>query len=197
MSEPETKVRILDAAVKIMLEESFHSVGLNQILSAVKVPKGSFYHYFRSKEELGVEMIRYFSQADNGMRRRMLLGAATEENPIQRLLIVFNFAIGKFQESGGKCPCLLQKLAAEVSNFSDAMREELAKGFSDAIEIFKMTLDEAVEKKLLPENFDTAAEAQFILDHWAGSQQRAIISRNAQPLKDSVEIFRDRLCGKA
>ena len=39
-----------------MLERSFHSVGLNQILASVKVPKGSFYHYFESKEQFGVEI---------------------------------------------------------------------------------------------------------------------------------------------
>ena len=34
-----TKERILDAAEEIMLQKSFHSVGLNEILTAVKVPK--------------------------------------------------------------------------------------------------------------------------------------------------------------
>ena len=59
-----------------MLERSFHSVGLNQILSAVKVPKGSFYHYFKSKEEFGVEMLTHYASTSNAYRRKMLL-----ENP--------------------------------------------------------------------------------------------------------------------
>ncbi|MDF1756178.1 MAG: TetR/AcrR family transcriptional regulator [Verrucomicrobiales bacterium] len=193
MNEPDTKQRILDAAVEMMLEQSFHSVGLNQILSSVKVPKGSFYHYFPSKEQFGVELLRHYADTSNDYRRKMLLNNEVEENPVQRLLTFFTSAVGRFQESGGKCPCLLQKLATEVANFSDSMREELATAFADAIIIFRQTLDEAVTKEFLPQGFDTASEAEFIMDHWAGAQQRALISRDAKPLRDTVEMFRERL----
>ena len=60
MSDRPTKERILDAAEQIMLEKSFHSVGLNEILKAVGVPKGSFYHHFESKEQFGVEMLKHY-----------------------------------------------------------------------------------------------------------------------------------------
>ena len=64
MSDRTTKERILDAAEGLMLEKSFHSVGLTEILEAVKVPKGSFYHHFKSKEQFGVEMLkRYVANA--------------------------------------------------------------------------------------------------------------------------------------
>ena len=176
-----------------MLEQSFHSVGLNQLLASVNVPKGSFYHYFKSKEELGVELVRQFAANDNAQRRKILTDQSLEENPIQRLFVLWASVIDKLQESGGKCPCLLQKLGNEVANYSDAMREELAKGFRDAIGIFQLPLDEAVEKGLLPAEMDTAAEASFIIDFWAGAHQRAIISRDPQPLLDALELFRARL----
>ena len=60
MSDRTTKERILDAAEELMLEKSFHSVGLTEILEAVKVPKGSFYHHFKSKEQFGVEMLKHY-----------------------------------------------------------------------------------------------------------------------------------------
>lgn len=176
-----------------MLERSFHSVGLNEILSAVKVPKGSFYHYFKSKEQFGVEMLRHYANGANARRRQMLLDDEIEEDPIERLLFLFNSEIGSILETGGKCPCLMQKLATEVSDFSAPMREELAKGFTDTIAIFKQALDEAVAKNRLPHDFDTASEAAFIMDLWAGAQQRTAVSRNVEPLRRAVGIIRDRL----
>ena len=193
MSDRNTKERILDAAEEIILEESFHSVGINQILSAVGVPKGSFYHYFSSKEEFGAEMIRHYVSRENSRRSRILLNSDIESDPVQRLLTFFETTIGSIQESGGKCPCLLQKLAAEVSNFSDTMREELGKGFAGVIRIFKELLDEAVSKDLLHADLDTEAEATFIMDLWAGAQQRTIITRTTDPTRRAVEIFRQRL----
>ena len=74
---PTTKERILDAAEEIMLQKSFHSVGLNEILSAVKVPKGSFYHYFQSKEQFGVELLKHYVAGASIYKRRALLTTET------------------------------------------------------------------------------------------------------------------------
>jgi len=193
VSEVPTKERILDAAEEIMLERGFHAVGLNQILSAVKVPKGSFYHYFDSKEQFGVEMLRHYANESNARKRSLLLDSDVEENPIERLFALFDLTVGKFQENGGKCPCLMLKLAAEVANFSDSMREELVKSFIETTSIVQQALDQAVAKGLLAESFDTASEAGFILDLWTGAQQRAAIFRKVTPLRRAMKIFAERL----
>lgn len=82
---PNTKERILDAAEGIMLQKSFHSVGLNEILSAVKVPKGSFYHYFQSKEQFGVELLKHYVADASAYKRKCLLTAELSEDPAERL----------------------------------------------------------------------------------------------------------------
>src|SRR5436189_2079852 len=84
---PTTKERILEAAEEIMLQKSFHSVGLNEILAAVKVPKGSFYHYFQSKEQFGVELLRHYVAEASAWKRRLLLSTEQEPNPYERLMI--------------------------------------------------------------------------------------------------------------
>ena len=52
---PITDVRqhILDVAHPLLLRKGFTGVGLAEVLAAAKVPKGSFYHYFGSKEVFG------------------------------------------------------------------------------------------------------------------------------------------------
>ncbi|MGI9240087.1 MAG: TetR/AcrR family transcriptional regulator [Verrucomicrobiales bacterium] len=193
MSERPTKERILDAAEEIMLARSFHSVGLNQILAAVEVPKGSFYHYFASKEQFGVEMLRHYANGSSEYKRRMLLDGEIETNPLQRLYAFFNSMIGKIQENGGRCPCLIQKLASEVADFSEPMRVELAESFADSIEILKQLLDEAVSKRQLPGDFETAKEAALIQDLWFGALQRATIYRKIEPLRQAVTQIHERL----
>ncbi len=186
MKEAVTKERILNAAEEIMLEGSFHSVGLNQILSAVKVPKGSFYHYFESKEQFGVEILRHYAECENRKRREILLVADKIEDPVERLLEFFHSAIDGMEKAGGKCPCLIQKLATEVSNFSEPMREELAKGFSETIRILEQVLDEAIENNIISDDVDTARQAELILDVWTGAQQRATIFQNVEPLRQTL-----------
>src|SRR5689334_16510835 len=122
-----TKERILDAAEEIMLAKSFHSVGLNEILSAVKVPKGSFYHYFASKEQFGVELIRHYVNEHTAKLRKFLM--ASGMTGLERICSQWDYLIGKMAEcscAGGAC--LVAKFSLEVANFSEPMREALAAG---------------------------------------------------------------------
>ena len=122
---PTTKERILEAAEEIMLQKSFHSVGLNEILSAVKVPKGSFYHYFQSKEQFGVELLKHYVADATAFKRRALLSNELAENPLERLLALFDLHIARFFESGCQRGCLVVKLSTEVATVSDDMRAVL------------------------------------------------------------------------
>src|SRR5260370_27559509 len=90
-----TKERILEAAEEIMLQKSFHSVGLNEILSAVKVPKGSFYHYFQSKEQFGVELLKHYVADASVFKRRALLTTELAADPFERLIAYFGLNIVK------------------------------------------------------------------------------------------------------
>ncbi len=58
----DVRQHIIDTAQKIMSCKGFSAVGLNEILRTAGVPKGSFYHYFESKESFGVVLLdAYFT----------------------------------------------------------------------------------------------------------------------------------------
>ena len=65
----DTRQQILDTARGIIVGKGFSAVGLSEILAAAGVPKGSFYHWFRSKEQFGEALLErqvpvcYCSQA--------------------------------------------------------------------------------------------------------------------------------------
>ena len=193
MNNQTTKDRILDAAEEIMLEKSFHSVGLKQILNVAKVPKGSFYHYFESKEQFGTEMLKHYMDQAGENKRRMLIYSDNESDPLKRLFIYLDGSIDFIQSVAGRFPCLALKLASEVSDLSETMREELARGFEDWITIFCEVLDEAVAQNLLPANFNSASEAQLIQDLWSGAVQRAVINRSSEPVSHAVEHIKSRI----
>lgn len=185
MTTPHTKERILDAAETLMWEKSFHSVGLNEILKAVGVPKGSFYHYFESKEHFGVELLKHYIAEATRQKTEMLLTDKTEADPIKRLLLSLESTITTFQENGGKCPCLVLKLASEVSSLSEAMREVLAQGMPVWMGILAGVFDEAIATGNLAASVDSTAEAALVRDLWAGAIQRSTISQSPEPMKQA------------
>ena len=193
MSQRTTKERILDAAEKLMLEKSFHSVGLTEILKAVKVPKGSFYHHFESKEQFGVEMLKHYVAGASGCKRRVLLATEPEENPRRRVLSFLNSTIEAFRDGDGKCPCLVIKLASEVADFSDAMRKVLEEGHREWNAILQSVIREGIEKIALKCTDEPAKVASLINDLWSGAIQRATILRSPEPLENALGFIASEL----
>lgn len=190
MSDRTTKERILDAAEGLMLEKSFHSVGLTEILEAVKVPKGSFYHHFKSKEQFGVEMLKHYVADATAYKAALLLSATPEADPLRRLLSFFEGTICRILETQGKCPCLVLKLSAEVADLSEPMREVLAAGNREWIAILEKVLQEGVKKKKIAATVQPAGMAVIIHDLWNGAMQRSAINRDATPPRDALNFVR-------
>lgn len=190
MSEQTTKERILLTGEEIMLERSFHSVGLKQILDTANVPKGSFYHYFKSKEQFGVEMLRHYMDAETQKKRSMFF---SEDAPLEKLFTSLERVKEHTQSDIDKFPCLALKLAAEVSDMSEAMRKELERGFKQWIAIFFEVFENAKEKNMLPETFNSDGEAQFIHDLITGAVHRSVINRSPEPVWNAVDIVKSRI----
>ncbi len=193
VTEITTKERILDAAETLMLDKSFHSVGLNEILAAVKVPKGSFYHYFDSKEQFGVEMLKHYVANAVAYKTRQLLSPGSTKNALRRLIAFLEDNAARCQEAGGKCPCLLVKLTSEVADFSDSMRKVLADGNNKGIAILEELLREGMDRGEISTEVDPAVMAPVIQDLWTGALQRAATQRNTAPLRQVIAYLKTEL----
>ncbi len=193
MSDRSTKERILDAAEGLMLEKSFHSVGLNEILKAVQVPKGSFYHHFESKEQFGVEMLRHYVAESTAYKSKLLLSPTPEPDPLLRLLTYLESNVCRTLESEGKCPCLVIKLASEVADFSEPMREVLAQGTREWVAIFEKLLSEGVQKGKMAACIEPSTMAPVILDLWTGAMHRASTTRSVASLREAIAFLKSIL----
>jgi TetR/AcrR family transcriptional repressor of nem operon len=186
-----TKERIFEAAEGIMLAKSFHSVGLNEILTAVKVPKGSFYHYFESKEKFGAELLAHYLDQHIARITRVLL--SSELSPLDRLLTFFEGMISHTLQGECKQSCLVAKLGSEVASFSEEMRAVLAKGMGEWRKIYEQVVAEGQANGTIRADLDAPLAAAFLQDTWQGAMNRMQIERSIAPLHSAVELFRSTL----
>lgn len=193
MSEPHTKERIIEAAEEIMWKRSFHSVGLNEILKAVGVPKGSFYHWFESKEHFGVELLKHYITAATDEKNHALFSDQIEKHPMKRLIAFLETSIAKFEESGKKCPCLVLKLASEVTDLSEPMRKVLAQGMTTWLGLLAGVFDEAKVLGHIAKDVDSRSEAELFRDFWAGAIQRSSISKFTEPMRRALAFLSQRI----
>ena len=190
---PTTKERILDAAEGIMLQKSFHSVGLNEILSAVKVPKGSFYHYFQSKEQFGVELLKHYVADASAYKRKCMLSTELSEDPAERLAAYFDLTIANLMGNSCQCSCLVAKLATEVASFSDDMRAVLAEGMREWRGFMEKLVLEGQEKGVFRKELSAQTTAMMMQDLWMGANQRMQVEKTVAPLRAAALFIRGYL----
>ena len=109
-----------------MGRKGYSGVGLTEILTAAGVPKGSFYHYFASKDAFGEAMVAaYFEDYLAGMDAIIGRSGLTAA---ERLMLYF--ADWRENQVAYDCQgrCLAVKLGAEVADLSEPMRLALKAG---------------------------------------------------------------------
>jgi TetR/AcrR family transcriptional repressor of nem operon len=96
-------------------------------------------------------------------------------------------------ENGCQQCCLVLKLGTEVSSMSDDMREVLAAGVREWLDVYEKLIREGQAKKVMRTDLDPAAAATLLLDYWMGALQRMLIERNVSPLRTAAAFLRQFL----
>ena len=163
----DVKQHILETGRTIILGKGFSAVGLNEILATARVPKGSFYHYFKSKESFGEALVNNYV-ADYLAHIDALL--QPDGSPAaERLLRYWNSWKTTGESDTAQCNCLVVKLSGEVSDMSEAMRVALLRGTDLIIERLGSCILEGLGDGSLSGNFDAHQSALTLYELWLGA----------------------------
>jgi len=58
----EIRKKLLEAGVSIFIDQGYHGTGIQEVVDKAGIPKGSFYNYFKSKEDFGSKTIVHFGE---------------------------------------------------------------------------------------------------------------------------------------
>ncbi|WP_437513130.1 TetR/AcrR family transcriptional regulator [Sorangium sp. So ce1099] len=186
----DVRQHILEVAKPLLLRKGFTAVGLAEVLAAAQVPKGSFYHYFGSKEAFGEAVLEdYF--ADYLARMDALL--AQQGTAAQRLMVYFRDWIDSQTGDEAQGRCLAVKLGAEVSDLSESMRAALERGTRGVIERLARCIEAGRADGSLPAAPDAQAVAAALYQTWLGASLLAKIARHRAPLDTAMASTRHLL----
>ena len=186
-----TRDRILEVGAQAVSEKSFNSCGLAEILERAGVPKGSFYHYFGSKEDFGVALIERAS-ADFIDQLRPLLGDR-QRSPLARLRGVFEQGREHCQVNGAARQCLIPKLALETSSLSEPVHAAVKAAYARWTELLAQVIREAQDAGELGRSHDPERLADVLVMLWEGATIRMQIDRSLRPVDDFLSFVFDSL----
>ncbi|MGK9171844.1 TetR/AcrR family transcriptional regulator [Yokenella regensburgei] len=184
-SEHDTREHLLATGEQLCMHRGFTGMGLSELLKTAEVPKGSFYHYFRSKEAFGVALLeRHYAAYHQRLADHFAHG---EGNYRDRLLAYYRHTLVQFCSQGIISGCLTVKLSAEVCDLSETMRSAMDKGASQIIALLASALEKGREEKCLAFSGDAQTQGQVLYSLWLGANLQAKISRSAVPLESALD----------
>jgi TetR/AcrR family transcriptional regulator, transcriptional repressor for nem operon len=188
MTDASTRDNLIEMGLQHMQETSYCSTGLNEVLALAGVSKGSFYHYFASKEEFGSAVLQRYLELEVA-RATTLLGES-KTAPIKRLRRYFEELISVYGPKGAmNGGCLLGNLSQEMANHSDLVQQTLQEGFRTWEVAIDAVLLQAVTRGELPPKTKTMEMASFILNSYEGALLRAKTERSEAPLRLFLQMI--------
>jgi TetR/AcrR family transcriptional repressor of nem operon len=187
MARTNTREEIIRKGAELIHAQGFNATGLQQILQTAGIPKGSFYFYFKSKEDFGLEIIDYFNAIISGIFTRYLSDKTTP--PLKRLEKLFDFYEAAFQKSGCSLGCPIGNLSLELADTSERLRVHLGGVIETRIKQIELCLQDAKRDKSLPASLNTADAARFIFHGFEGSILHMKVVKSIEPFRS----FRNHL----
>jgi TetR/AcrR family transcriptional repressor of nem operon len=183
----DTREHILACGGRIIHHKGFSATGLHEILQAAGVPKGSFYFYFKSKEDFGLALIDHY----HGVFAEQV-GALLEDEtlpPLERLKRFFLCFHEYFAKEGFIKGCPIGNLVQELGDVNPAFREKLNASLERLIQVVATLLQAAQDQGTLPARLSPDATARFIISAWQGALIRMKAAAGPEPLDNFLTMI--------
>jgi TetR/AcrR family transcriptional regulator, transcriptional repressor for nem operon len=191
MASKDTKSEILKAGMSIISRQGFNSTGIEAILKKANVPKGSFYHYFSSKKEFGLNVLDRFARGIDRIFTSFLEDQSLP--PITRLRNCIESLAVRFEDNNCSIGCLVANMGQELSDQDEEFRGKLAEIFTNWSGHFEKCLREARQRGDIPDDISPDHTAQFFLSGFEGALLVSKVLKSPAPLRNFIAIFFEQL----
>jgi TetR/AcrR family transcriptional repressor of nem operon len=168
--------------------ERFHALGYNacgvqEIVDAAGVPKGSFYNYFKAKELLAREVLNnYWAYAG------LEILADKSIAPIERLRRHFQHIASRYKKFGFENGCLVPKFMHEVSDSTPLLRTDLRRQVARWTALIAQAIREGQADGTISNSIDAETTARFLVESWGGATGAMKLAASRAPIDDFFSV---------
>lgn len=191
MTKQDVRARILHVGAEIIHKKGFNNTGIQEILKTAEVPKGSFYFYFKNKDDFGIQLIDYFSNFFFTNFDKCL--SDVNYTPTENLRRFFNTFLAFFENNDFCGGCPIGNLSQEMADINDMFRERLQEEFNRIKNKILECLKDGKERNEIPNHLDIEEVADFIINSWEGALIRMKVTKETTSLRIFDKIVFEHL----
>lgn len=182
---------ILKTGTELISKKGFHHVGLQEILAEAAIPKGSFYYYFKSKEDFGIKVIEYYSKTSLEFLHAYLRDSA--RTPKERILSLFHDLKSVYHSKDYREGCLLGNCSLELSDVKPTYAAVIAGELDKWQDSFEVCIRQGQEEGSVQNRKEAKKLAAFILNSWEGALLRMKADKSAYHFDLFVDFVEELL----
>ena len=187
----DTKKILLDKGLEILMHKGYNHTGIQEVLSAVGVPKGSFYHYFKSKHDFGMQILEHYGQQTEAKCQEIFEDPSA--TPLTRLKNFFTYGREKMTANNFSGGCFIGNMAQEMGDLCPEFQTVLESKMVTMRGHFVTSLTEAKASGELKTDFPPEDLADFLINSWHGALMRMKVAKSSRPLDVFTDAVFDRL----
>jgi TetR/AcrR family transcriptional regulator, transcriptional repressor for nem operon len=176
-------MQLLDAGLATFLRDGYHGAGLQDILASISMPKGSFYAYFRSKEDFAVAVIDHYAAR---FRAKFDAAMAAKPSPLAALRAFFERLRKDFKTAEFAGGCLVANLAGEIED-SEPCRAALKRAYGGWTDGVREAIRRAQQAGEVRADIKAVELADLLVDSWEGAVIRMKVERTTAPLDRCIK----------
>lgn len=177
---------LLNQGVALLMQQGYHGTGLQEILDAVQIPKGSFYNYFGSKENFGAAVIEHYITPYIEQINRYL---AQDPDALSALERYFNESIAELERTDFKGGCLLGNLIGEIGDSSEVCRVALQTTLNCYRDVLQLGISLAQQQGTLRADKSAREMADLLVNTWQGALLRMKVEQSTAPLTQCCQAL--------
>ncbi|GGQ29062.1 acrylate utilization transcriptional regulator AcuR [Shewanella litoralis] len=184
---PDTRAALIRSGLEQLTEHGFSASGIEPILKKVGVPKGSFYHYFASKEMFGQVVLQHYADYFLAKLKTHLLDESND--PLVRIRHFVADAKAGMTRYQFKRGCLVGNLGQEIGMLPESFRPQLITIFAGWQNCLANCLEDAVAQGQIAADADCQLLAENFWVGWEGAVSRAKLVEHGAPLDNFCDLF--------
>jgi TetR/AcrR family transcriptional repressor of nem operon len=181
-----TRDRIVEAALYLFWLRGYTATGIAEILQRAKANSGSFYYFFKTKEELLLAVLELYIQTLMPVVVQPVLSEL--QDPVERVFGILEFYRKNLLATGCTYGCPIGRLALEIPEEQLRVHKRLADNFDGWTAAVQKCLEDARDR--LPEELNLATLSKFVLTVMEGGVMQSRAHRAIEPFDASVEHLR-------
>ncbi|WP_020527613.1 TetR/AcrR family transcriptional regulator [Flexithrix dorotheae] len=183
----EKRLEVLEKGTEIMWEKGYNGTGIQEIVNAAGVPKGSFYAYFSSKEDFVMEAINHYDAINRKWEFDLLSDQSI--SPFERIRTMIQKRKYFIKEKlNCKRGCFVSNMCEELADVNEKLGQLIRNKIENGLIPLKKCLQEGVEKGEIRNVFDIDELANFIDNSWRGAIMRVKADQSPKAM-DIYEKF--------